>query len=297
MKTRNSARGRWGSILPVLGVASEFLDGRNRPCPMCGGRDRFRYSDKDGNGEWICSHCTEGKYEDGFTLLEKLNGWSFAETAKQVDATLPNTKPAKVTEKPDPRKRLNSVRSALKPADAEVSAYLASRGLEVAPGLKQGRLRYWHGKQDMGMFDCMVGLVMIGNKACTYHITYLKDGAKADVPTPRKVLPPAIPFNGGAVRLYPPAEVMGIAEGIETAIAASMIHGVPVWSALNANNLEKFNPPDVCRKLIVFGDTDASFAGQKSAYVLAERIARKGIETEVRLPKSGDWNDHIKGAK
>ena len=38
-------------------VASRNLIGT---CPMCGGKDRFRFDDKGGRGTWICSQCGAG---------------------------------------------------------------------------------------------------------------------------------------------------------------------------------------------------------------------------------------------
>ena len=56
--TKERARGRWRQILPALGIDARFLTGRNCPCPICGGKDRFRFIDrKDGDGMWLCSQC------------------------------------------------------------------------------------------------------------------------------------------------------------------------------------------------------------------------------------------------
>ena len=52
---------------------------------MCKGTDRYRFDNKDGRGSWFCSKCGAG---DGFSLLRKLNGWSFAEAAREVERVL-----------------------------------------------------------------------------------------------------------------------------------------------------------------------------------------------------------------
>jgi putative DNA primase/helicase len=130
------------------------------------------------------------------------------------------------------------------------------------------------------------------NKPVTWHITYLEKGLKAKVEHPRKVMPQLDADDGGAIRLYPPAEEMGIAEGIETAIAAKMIHGIPVWAAMNAQNLAKFVPPKNIGKLYIFGDNDESAAGQAAAFDLARRLYRRVACREVRIPSFyNDWND------
>ena len=70
-QVREAARGRWPEILANLGADPSFLDGKHHPCPACGGKDRFRFDDKDGNGSHICNQCGAG---DGFTLAGKLLG-------------------------------------------------------------------------------------------------------------------------------------------------------------------------------------------------------------------------------
>ena len=53
------ARGRWVEILIDLGVPSDALDGRRgRPCPRCGGRDRFApLPDLPDRGAVMCRGC------------------------------------------------------------------------------------------------------------------------------------------------------------------------------------------------------------------------------------------------
>jgi len=44
------------------------------------------------------------------------------------------------------------------------------------------------------------------------------------------------------VQLMPAGGVLGIAEGIETALSAAVLDGVPVWAALNTSLLARFEP-------------------------------------------------------
>src|ERR1700682_2620530 len=80
---------RWRAILSALGVRSEFLTNRHGPCPTWGGKDRFRWDNKHGNGTFYCSHCGAG---DGFGLLLKLKGWDFRTTAEQIEAIIGSAK-------------------------------------------------------------------------------------------------------------------------------------------------------------------------------------------------------------
>jgi putative DNA primase/helicase len=87
---------------------------------------------------------------------------------------------------------------------------------------------------------------------------------------------------------------MGIAEGIETAIAATKLFSVPTWSVLSTYGIETFEPPSSIEKLIVFGDHDPNGAGQKAAYTLQTRLADR-ITIEVQIPDVvGDWNDVLR---
>ena len=42
------ASGCWHGILTALGVPQEFLYRKAWPCPICGGKDRFRFDNKTG---------------------------------------------------------------------------------------------------------------------------------------------------------------------------------------------------------------------------------------------------------
>ncbi len=53
-----AARGHWAKILPALGV--NILKNRHQPCPVCGGKDRFRFDDQEGRGTWFCNQCGAG---------------------------------------------------------------------------------------------------------------------------------------------------------------------------------------------------------------------------------------------
>lgn len=60
-----NANGKWEHILNSLGI--EIGNGKHCPCPVCGGKDRFRFDNKDGRGTFICNQCGAG---DGLELVK-----------------------------------------------------------------------------------------------------------------------------------------------------------------------------------------------------------------------------------
>jgi putative DNA primase/helicase len=77
----DKARGRWAGILRTLGVEEQFLKNQHGPCPMCGGKDRYRWDDKNGDGTYYCNSCGAG---DGWLLAQKLTGESASAVAKKI---------------------------------------------------------------------------------------------------------------------------------------------------------------------------------------------------------------------
>ncbi|WP_182867501.1 primase-helicase zinc-binding domain-containing protein [Rhodopirellula sp. JC639] len=82
---RRAAMGGWGEILSSAGIPAAVLDGRNHPCPKCGGRDRFAaFRDLPQRGAVHCRRCfTRGsaiRPGDGIATLRWWLGCSFAES-------------------------------------------------------------------------------------------------------------------------------------------------------------------------------------------------------------------------
>jgi putative DNA primase/helicase len=59
----------------------------------------------------------------------------------------------------------------------------------------------------------------------------------------------------------PATDVLGLAEGIETALSAAVLDGIPVWAATNAGMLTRFEPPPGVTTLRVYGDRDNAGGG------------------------------------
>tara|TARA_R110000868_G_scaffold107417_1_gene293926 strand:- start:268 stop:744 length:477 start_codon:yes stop_codon:yes gene_type:complete len=130
------------------------------------------------------------------------------------------------------------------------------------------------------------------------HCTFLtNEGHKVTAEPAKRVMRGPLP-DGCAIRLGPAGEVgqtIGIAEGIESALSASVLNeGMVVWSALNGQLLAKWAPPPAVQLVHIFADNDANFTGQAKAFALANRLmVQSKIQTMVHLPDTGDWNDQL----
>ncbi len=178
--------------------------------------------------------------------------------------------------------------------DSDVAKrYFASRGLDAENAMNM----CFHANSHLeGAHPAILALVHAANgKLVQIQSTHLKrDGSgKADIVNPRRFMHGPLPA-GSAVRLYPAEPVLGIAEGIETAMSAAQLYGIPVWAALAANNLARWTPPKETRAVVIFADNDANRAGQIAAKRLAARLAELGMkDVQIRVPKEEgtDWND------
>lgn len=113
-------------------------------------------------------------------------------------------------------------------------------------------------------------------------------GAKAAVAIP-KVTTGAL--GGGAVRFAAAAEVMGIAEGVETAMSAMAMAQLPVWASLGCQRLHRVILPELVREVHIFGDNDKP--GRAAAQRTADIHLKAGRRVALRFPADGikDFND------
>ena len=140
----------------------------------------------------------------------------------------------------------------------------------------------------------MVSLVRNrGGMPVCIHRTYLDGVEKADIRAPKKLMPRTEPLAGCAIRLFEVRDHVGVAEGIETAIAANQLFGIPTWATIGTTIMESFEPPEGVRKVTVFADCDANYAGQSAAYRLANRLYLKDHIVNVEVPDHGDWADTL----
>jgi len=132
----------------------------------------------------------------------------------------------------------------------------------------------------------MVGIVRdVAGEVIGLHRTFLLDDGSGKAPAGKKMLGS---MRGGACRLLPIGADghLGVAEGIETALAAAEIFKVPCWALLSTSQFPSFQWPPEVRKITIFADSGT--VGTSKAGELRERITAAGLACEILLPLHGD---------
>ena len=327
-RIKHTAQGRWPEIFVAAGMDAGHFDRQNRPCPLCGGRDRFsllRGERNEPDGRWYCRGCGHG---DGIELVKRFRGASFPETLRWLEHYLgiehvreayrPTGHVLAEEERRIRRRERNQAdRDRAVPMkslsrESPQWKYLASRGLgacDASPMLRaEPEAAVWEQGEDgksrpAGKYPALLAAVTDSRgEIVTLHRTFLTpEGAKAPLESPKKLAPGAI--ENGLIRLFPATAILCLAEGIETALSVHEMTGLPVWSAISLTGFKRFEAvPEGVKRIRIFGDNDRSYAGAAGAYELASRISRSRPDIEVTVhipPEAGtDWNDvHRSGGR
>ena len=296
MKTKDAMIGRWRAALVEFGVDDALLTNRHGPCPMCGGKDRFRFDDKDGSGSWICNGCGSG---DGFKLLIAVTGKPFKELAAELDKQCGNYSQEEAKPVDDGRKMIRRIAQGLKPAGeiTPVAAYLRSRGIRRVP---DEYLRYhpsvWHWEESRNSPAMVAALRDCTGRVKGYHPTFISE--RGEKITEGKARMYTKGSTGDcAIRLAPVAEHIGLAEGIETALSVTALYNVPCWATGDTVRMGKFKVPEGVKEISIFADIDHNYAGEVAAFALASRLTREGYVANVyqHCPRGTDYNDLLLG--
>lgn len=300
MNVIENARGRWVGLMDHFGLKLRLR--KHGPCPICGGKDRFIFDDKEGLGTFHCNHCGAGT---GFTLLTKVKGWDMRQAMREVKHIVGKVERKMETKKEindtERRKALNETWSAARPVSLgdPVQKYLYARtGLVDAPTVLRFHPALYHSDTRSEHPAMIAKITDLDNKPVSIHRTFITaQGEKAKVDRPKMLMQGSIP-DGSAIRLFAYQDTLGIAEGIETAISAYAIFGIPTWASISAAMLVKWTPPSVVKRVYIFGDNDDSFTGQLAAYRLGWALKNNKTLDVVRVMipdiRGVDWNDVLR---
>lgn len=246
----------------------------------------------DPKGFYKCHGC--GKGGDAIAWLQEVESMTFEQAIKAllddwmpkgVPMTPPAYAPVPVAD------RDANVDAKLiwdKAVDAKgtpVEAYLKARGIKV-PASYWGELRYaarlFHGPSRQ-TYRGMVARLSDDRGFCCIQRTFLdaKEPKKADI-MPNKMTKGLM--QGSAVRFGQPEEMLGLAEGVESALSARALYSIPTWATLSCVRLKQIEIPKTVKIITVFGDQDK--AGKAEAFAAVELYESRGYRAEVVFPAS-----------
>jgi hypothetical protein len=170
--------------------------------------------------------------------------------------------------------------------DSIVETYLRGRGIAppAPPSIRAGYSVH------AGRIQMPVMIVAVqspaGDIIAVQSTMLTPAGKRAAVSVPR-ITQGALGY--GAARFAKATDVLGLAEGTETALSAMQLTGVPCWASLGGTRMPRVAVPGHVRELHIFGDND------EPGRAAAERTAaaHKSRRVVLRFPPDGfkDWND------
>ena len=325
-----AAQGRWNEILAVLAALSaEQLSNRHQPCPLCGGRDRYRFDDRQGSGSWFCNQCG-GKDQlggggTGIDLLMRLRRWSYRQACEAVERYL------ELAPNPEEQQR-HRPQPVSYPLPAALPAARSTEGSAAGPGvvsglpgglpghgsrpwrqpeippaeapppaLDQGAIAQWCYRDGGGAQLFWVQRLCLGQGgrkaflqrvwlAGAWHRPSRRDLFSCEWPAPRPL------YGLPALGQRPGATVL-VVEGEATAYAAALLFPelVVISWANGTNALSKADwRPLAGRSVTLWPDADAP--GRKAMARLAPLLAEQGcqlqlVEPAAELPQGWDLAD------
>lgn len=302
-----AAHGRWlTTIFPAVGIHFEKQPNKHQPCPMCGGKDRFRCDNKQGKGTWLCSHCGAG---DGFQLVSLYTNREGYELMEMIGGILGVSAKSSIT--PEQRKQWQAEQQAREQAERQEKIAAQDNAAKIAverfgKAIMHGQSDYVTRKQIMPfearfegslvlipvvtMVDGVQQLRNLQTIDNTGNKLFLKGGQKKYCYCP---IGQAHQFNSPTVVL--------ICEGWATGASIYMAvnQQIPVYVAFDAGNLAPVG--EVVRgmypnaRIIFCADNDATTEKStgKNTGVEAAQDAAKAIGAEVIIPNFDNVNKAV----
>ena len=300
---QEALRGRWSQVLQELaGLRVDQLCNRHQPCPLCGGKDRYRFDDQDGSGSWFCNQCGGkdrlGGGGSGLDLLMRLRGWSYRQACQELNRYV-----AAVGHRPQPhRTSIHGAGSAaIEPAAHHGRPWRQPENPPVdapPPVLDQGAIAQWCYRNADGepLFWIQRLCPRGGGRKAFLHRVWLDghwhrpsrgDGFSCEWPAPRPL------YGLPGLSEWADAPVL-VVEGEATADAAARLfpdHAVVSW-ANGTNAIGKADwTPLTWRQVTLWPDADGP--GRRAMQQLAQLLVPLGCQIHtVDLPADlpGGWD-------
>ena len=253
---KHHAKGLWAdTIFPRFGIHVQFK--KKTPCPACGGKDRFRYDDKNGVGDYFCQQCGFG---DGISLIEKKTGMKFSEILAEIASIVGLEAESIITEEMREQWRKESEFRIKKQAEIEKKRQLqiARKAQGLWRGAYKGKVSLYLKEKQVDI-DPRIKIDHNGNVLIpAYDIdnfmwnlqTIESNGKKYFVMGDENIDTGLYEAGGGRsggcffmigevqLDLYD-GHLIGTAEGYATGMSIHMASGIPIALTFVANNQQK----------------------------------------------------------
>ena len=326
---KQKAHGKWISVLAKCGIPSDYLRNKHGACPLCGGKDRYRFDDKTPHLTYFCNNCGHGS---GLDLLMGWYSYGLHDALTQVHRVLSGT---------------DLVTSAISPDPVTTPSLVAVPTNNVKQKILDGIIRftsrtptligveYWDSRGVKGMQARRIENIQY--RRITYGVygtiknaegDYVKTGAiiglfsqwgespvgalqiyleekklvryvPDDKTYIRKPLFKVNNLSGAGIWLAGTAKsrVLHVAEGLENAVSiASMLNTRHVVATVTAPLMRGLFMPDHVEIVHIWHDEDE--AGINASEILKERYPNKKIiihsPNDYGSDGFQDWNDLIK---
>ena len=291
--------GAWRQTLENYGC--HLPSGRHHgPCPVCGGKDRFRFDDKEGRGTWFCSQC-DPQSGGGLLLLSRFLGKPTIEVANELLGNTPERSRAPVyrsfvgedqIRKANHEQARKGAEALLASSELRQHAYMSDRGLDGQ----------WlvNGEPIMGRDR---SVIQPGELLLVPAYKAEGDGSMLVNVQKIKANKEKRPIYGGDMaavyhKLDGHQKLIAITEGYATGVTVNQVTGATTYCAFNTGNLASVSAwvasqhPGV--SVVFFADHDELDIthqwrpGEKFA-----KDAAAPIGATVALPPGlGDWDDY-----
>lgn len=281
--------GKWDYILQTLGIKIPE-NGKHGPCPKCGGKDRFRFDNKDGRGTWFCNHCGNG---DGIDIVKLVFDIDTIPAAARVAECLPSAPVVNAPARKEAAKQTAvNWPALLSQSVMGESPYLAGKGLAGHASRLTTR------EMTVGGEKYPSGSLMLPVKNTQGNITGIQLISGNGV----KNLMKGSKYSGCFIQVsdFPEGspEKVVIAEGYGTAVSVSLLSDAWPLAALSKTNLkaaaeavrEKW--PET--QIIIAGDNDFMDGKPNEGREVAIKAAL-AVKGWVSIPPGrakADWDDY-----
>lgn len=284
--------GAWRQTLE--GYGCHLPSGRHHgPCPVCGGKDRFRFDDKDGRGTWFCSQC-DPQSGGGLLLLSRFLGKPTIEVANELLGNTPERSRAPVyraivsddqIRKANHEQARKGAMMLLEASELRPHPYMSDRGLNGVWLVNSEPVMGREGVIPAG------GLLLVPAYKADGDGSMLVNVQKVKANKEKRPL-----FGGDMAGVYHKLDghrkLIAITEGYATGVTVNQVTGATTYCAFNTGNLAAVSAwvadqhPGV--PVVFFADNDEHGAGLRYAKDAAAPICA----TVALPPELGDWDDY-----